>query len=742
MKRALYLAIATLGILAISVIPASGAHISEGVNKVTVSVTNPSNGTLSHGQVPFVLSSKTLIDGDYVDDDVFNTDVLDGSSHVGYMPGVASAQMLACFDNTASDETTDCNDAGVDDITLPAANGEVFEFAADNQWNALHITISTPAVADWTVVWEYWNGAAYVALDNVQDGTSEFTEDNVRKVSWDFPAAGAWPKSTLHSVAGYWVQARVSAASSVTTPPLGAMALYEVGRWWTLADSLEPGEQKQFDVQLDTTPGSVTVSFSSTATSFGPVGTDTVYPPAYDSIDYTSANTCLPRRDMSGSDYIIRPCIMSWDTSSLPEPIEVTAAGVTCTVGAINDTNSRSVVWEWFANSGAGAQRHYHTIAQSNAHTGTTLASMSGTVTFDLTNLYRINRQGPTGLRGHISGTTPTGGNNVSLTNCELSVTYSTEKQQHSFFPNTSGGYTLADAAALEPGSDFSIVIAGYIDTTAGASKLLWGKTASRVGIVTHPTSDNIIRLEANGGSHVQTGSVVTPGYHVIEIQNSGSGNGDRSVILIDGTDITSSSGAAIADVSTAWAMGVNNAIPYMDYVVYEISQVDTVVHELRDTPEYQLDDWTGNGHDATMHFPNTSSTYTVSLGSVTPNESTTGAGTGSGIDVLGGVPEITNLSDADTSSSGGFFLFDIMSDVASTSGFPYQALVTFFALGVTIAAAVVVAMVFKEALPVGISVVILLVIFWQMGAIPGWMPVLFSIGPLVFFLVWKKANP
>lgn len=250
MKRLLGYLLLAVGLLAFPSVVFAG-HIADGINKIPVLVSNSSGSTSNRVQVPFVLSSQTLVNGSYVDANALDTDVYE-SDHVAFMPGTGQVQMLSCYNNASGDETTACNNATTDDITLPATGSEVFEFAGDNQFSRLHLNVSTAAVATWTVTWQYYNGSGWANLSNVTDGTTGFTTAGTNVVSWDFPAATLWPQSTLHSVAGYWVRANVTGFTSVTTPPTGEQAWYETGRWWTFADTLGADEQKRYDLHMAT----------------------------------------------------------------------------------------------------------------------------------------------------------------------------------------------------------------------------------------------------------------------------------------------------------------------------------------------------------------------------------------------------------------------------------------------------------------------------------------------------------
>jgi hypothetical protein len=64
---------------------------------------------------------------------------------------------------------------------------------------------------------EYWNGAAWVALTNLVDGTIAVagrTHSGDGQLSWTMPAAGLWAASTIATINAYWVRLSVSAALS------------------------------------------------------------------------------------------------------------------------------------------------------------------------------------------------------------------------------------------------------------------------------------------------------------------------------------------------------------------------------------------------------------------------------------------------------------------------------------------------------------------------------------------------
>jgi hypothetical protein len=67
-----------------------------------------------------------------------------------------------------------------------------------------------------TVVWEYWNGSTWTTL-TVQDNTDQFRLLGVNSVSWEIPSA--WATTSVNSVIGYWIRARISSVSANSVTP-------------------------------------------------------------------------------------------------------------------------------------------------------------------------------------------------------------------------------------------------------------------------------------------------------------------------------------------------------------------------------------------------------------------------------------------------------------------------------------------------------------------------------------------
>ena len=133
---------------------------------------------------------------------------------------------------TFTDYTTEFGEATADDVAvLPAAPAveDAMYYGDDAEFASVEQNITTQGAGTWTITWEYWNGTAYTALSGVTDGTTGFTAAT-GWVSTSFTVPGDWVKNTVDGVLKFWVRARVSAFTSITTQPL-------IGQGYVVADT-------------------------------------------------------------------------------------------------------------------------------------------------------------------------------------------------------------------------------------------------------------------------------------------------------------------------------------------------------------------------------------------------------------------------------------------------------------------------------------------------------------------------
>jgi hypothetical protein len=139
----------------------------------------------------------------------------------GFLTGAIADDGGSTTDQTGNANST----AGT--LTLlpstPAVNDAYYFGYNDATFTTLQILISTQGVGTWTITWEYYNGSSWAALSGVSDGTSGFTAaTGWQAVTWTLP--GDWAKTTIRDKTAYFVRARVSAYSAVTTAPAATMA--------------------------------------------------------------------------------------------------------------------------------------------------------------------------------------------------------------------------------------------------------------------------------------------------------------------------------------------------------------------------------------------------------------------------------------------------------------------------------------------------------------------------------------
>lgn len=141
---------------------------------------------------------------------------------------------LADDGGTITDETIEANEATANDLTLmPAteATNDAYYFGYRLPFGRARITYGTAGVGT-AIAWEYWNGAAWVAIPGITDLTLGWTASaGTYNVSWGY--LPAWTRTVVGGKEAYWVRARVSTAS-FTTVPVGDSVLINGGNFASL----------------------------------------------------------------------------------------------------------------------------------------------------------------------------------------------------------------------------------------------------------------------------------------------------------------------------------------------------------------------------------------------------------------------------------------------------------------------------------------------------------------------------
>jgi len=134
-------------------------------------------------------------------------------------------------DNGAfTDEDVAAAESTPNDMTFlpasPVVDEDKYYLGSAQTFPGFSVNITTAAQAPvYTVVWEYYNGSAWVAIPDITDETEGLAvlTTGWKNVSWkNIP--GDWATTAINAVTAYWVRANLTAFTSETTTPLGGQA--------------------------------------------------------------------------------------------------------------------------------------------------------------------------------------------------------------------------------------------------------------------------------------------------------------------------------------------------------------------------------------------------------------------------------------------------------------------------------------------------------------------------------------
>ncbi|MGB9521626.1 MAG: hypothetical protein ACPL6F_02610, partial [Anaerolineales bacterium] len=128
--------------------------------------------------------------------------------------------------STYTDETTAANNATANDITLLRATpavGDAYYFGGKEPFYKLRLNIGTAGAGTWTIVWEYYNGSTWTSITDIFDPTNGFKNGTGNK-DIVFSPPTDWASTSVNGIPAYWIRARVSSFSTITTQPKGTQA--------------------------------------------------------------------------------------------------------------------------------------------------------------------------------------------------------------------------------------------------------------------------------------------------------------------------------------------------------------------------------------------------------------------------------------------------------------------------------------------------------------------------------------
>jgi len=126
-------------------------------------------------------------------------------------------------------ETVDAYDAGADDFVIWQADCKLADavyFGGAVPWSVLSITYGQETDSDATVVYEYWNGTAWTAVDVTDTSTAFTVAAGTKTMTLDDGAPSDWAAVAVNSVTGYWLRLRITTATASITVTQSATGSY------------------------------------------------------------------------------------------------------------------------------------------------------------------------------------------------------------------------------------------------------------------------------------------------------------------------------------------------------------------------------------------------------------------------------------------------------------------------------------------------------------------------------------
>lgn len=144
-----------------------------------------------------------------------------GGELAALLQGHAALAAIAEDGGVFTDETAVADDATADNVTLfpatPVAAVDRYNVGDVARFGDLKVDVTTAGIGTYTVVWEYWNGTAWVALASVAGAGADFKTAGVQPVTFTVPTD--WARNTINSQGPfYFVRAETQTGTTTTTP--------------------------------------------------------------------------------------------------------------------------------------------------------------------------------------------------------------------------------------------------------------------------------------------------------------------------------------------------------------------------------------------------------------------------------------------------------------------------------------------------------------------------------------------
>jgi len=248
------------------------------------------------------------------------------------------------------------------------------------------------------------------------------------------------------------------------------------------------------------------------------------------------------------------------------------------------------------------------------------------------------------------------------------------------------------------------------------------------------------------GGMPVFSLSAVATGISSGEHTVKTTADGTNLKIYIDGVekDSVALSGASATDNSNNWVIGQNNIISYMEYMTIDISSVEKLKYQpdsiISDTT---LPDETGS-NDGTITWGSNPAGVAITVGSIVSSGAPAPSVTGEELPTQDVVPPITQPSgfmSTPISTNTTHVLYPLMHTLSDLSGIPIGLTwLLVLALPITILVLIATLKYLHNQFLVLAFVGVTMLVFWQMGIYPFWIPLIFGFVAAGIVIYERKA--
>ena len=181
--------------------------VADSLYSIALNITNTTASQKDDIQVPFTLSTASLIDDGFITSDALNSVMQKGSVDVPAMPGTNRIAIKGAAQDDGgvfTNYTSEAQSGTESDVLLlpatPTVN-DAFYLGFDIPAGMSTVDIGVAGVGSWAVTWEYYDGSSWTALTNVDDRTSAFSILGRNIITWNVPSD--WATSTVVSTSAY-----------------------------------------------------------------------------------------------------------------------------------------------------------------------------------------------------------------------------------------------------------------------------------------------------------------------------------------------------------------------------------------------------------------------------------------------------------------------------------------------------------------------------------------------------------